>query len=263
MLEAIAGEILLTVAVAFGKKVAEFGAKQVKKWLDQATEALSQPPIGEDNVEQIIKAMQDKQDTGEAILDMQMARRELARWSEVPLEEFAYEQLEEMRHSILICHRYLENLFIEWFKGDDRLTDVEAGHHLRGVEDIYYVADIYGCYRIPSRKFDSAVSLICSRPPSTYRIHALLHALEAYEQARKEQRKKLTEFDAYMFATPFEFGRDASNAIKFQNRRSSYPVIKLEGKDLWNLRDASAPGSRAKIFEEMITAARGEKSQKS
>ena len=114
---------------------------------------------------------------GTPILDAEVTRKNLARWFEVPQEEFSMTPPEQLEPEVLIRHIYLENQFTSWFK--EWGYDVEVGEDLEGLEGIDFTPDVYGKLTTLHGEFEICVNFVCDQPPSQYRVRALLETLEA------------------------------------------------------------------------------------
>ena len=117
------------IGSAYGKKAADITTDQVKQWFEKATSSVEVSGIV-DGAEIEALANSVLRD-GTPILDAEVTRKNLARWFEVPQEEFSMTPPEQLEPEVLIRHIYLENQFTSWFK--EWGYDVEVGEDLEGL----------------------------------------------------------------------------------------------------------------------------------
>ena len=239
---------MAAIGSAFGKKSAELSLDQIKLWFDRATQSVDASIKVDTN--QLEKIAQTVLKSGTPILDAEVTRKNLARWFEVPQEEFSDTPTEQLEPEVLIRHLFLEDMVKKW------LTDwgytVSIGEDLEGREGIDFTPDVYGRLDTLHGKFEICINFVCDNPPSQYRVRALLETLEAYATESSEFRMG----DIYVLATPFQFGRGSSSSITLQSKEEKYSVVKLEGDDIYELQNARTAQSRLIKLMERVEKAR-------
>lgn len=226
---------LLTAAMAaigsaYGREAAEFSLAQVKSWFGQAAKTVDlSSQINNSQIEELAESIL-KSDTPN--LDTEVTRRNLARWFEIPQEEFASTPSSQLEPEVLIRHIFLEDIFKTWLSEWGYTVDI--GEDLEGLENIDFTPDVYGKLDTLHGNFEVCVNFVCDCPPSQYRVLALLETLEAYATDRSE----FNWGDIFVLATPFQFGKSTSAAIRLQSKQENYSVIKLEGDDIYELQHA-------------------------
>ena len=182
MEEKIIEAAISAIGTTFGTNAAAIGINQIKNWFDKASQSIDgikkhQSTKIEDLAQKILK-----KDT--PLLDTEITRRNLARWFEIPQEEFALTPTEHLEPEVLIRHLILEDLFkkrlLQWG------YEVYVGEDLEGRESIDFTPDIYGKLNTLHGQFEVCVNFVCDNPPSQYRVRALLETLESYATDQSE-----------------------------------------------------------------------------
>ena len=235
------------IGSAYGKKAADITTDQVKQWFEKATSSVEASGVV-DGAEIEALANSVLRD-GTPILDAEVTRKNLARWFEVPQEEFSMTPPEQLEPEVLIRHIYLENQFTSWF--NEWGYDVEVGEDLEGLEGIDFTPDVYGKLTTLHGEFEICINFVCDQPPSQYRVRALLETLEAV--ATDESNFKWG--DVYILATPFQFGRGAASSIILQSKEEKYTVIPLEYDDIYNLQNSRDSKTRLVQLMEQVKKA--------
>ncbi|MEX1255833.1 MAG: hypothetical protein WEE64_16000 [Dehalococcoidia bacterium] len=233
---------------AMAGRTTELTADQLVAWFQKASTSFPDSALSSDKVASIAeKALSEQRGP---FLDTEMTRRNLARWFEVPEEEFASTPPERLEPEVLIRHVYLESHFRAWL--EEWGYKVSIGEDLEGAEGVEYTPDVYAQLETLHGNFEVAINLVCDNPPSIYRVRALLETIESYTA-------KETQFaggDVFVLATPFSFGKAASSSIALQTRQEKYTVVKLEADDLWDLQTARDSISRRDELGERVRHAR-------
>lgn len=237
---------MAAIGSTFGKEAAELSIDKIKDWFSKA--ATSVDVSSKVNTNEIEKMAQDVLKTETPVLDAEVTRRNLARWFEVPQEEFATTPIAQLEPEVLIRHLFLEDMFKKWLHGWG--YKVSVGEDFEGLESIDFTPDVYGKLDTLHGKYEIFVNLVCDYPPSQYRVRALLEILEAYAT-------ELSEFksgDIYILATPFQFGRGTAASIRLQSTQEDYIVVKLEGDDIGRLQRANDDDRFAQLMEHVEKA---------
>ncbi len=221
---------LAAIASTYGVEAAKISMEQIKSWFSKASHSIdASARIDNRKIEELADSILK---TGTPDFDAEITRRNLARWFEVPQEEFTMTPRSQLEPEVLIRHIYLENMFKKWLT--DWGYETYVGEDLEGKESIDFTPDVYGKLITLHGQFEVCVNFICDNPPSQYRVRALLETLEAYASEASEFKWG----DIYILATPFQFGRGTSASIRLQSTEEKYTVVKLEGDDLYELRNA-------------------------
>lgn len=238
---------------AMAGRATELTADQVVGWFKNASASFPDHGLTSDK----IAAMAEKTlaEQRGPFLDAEMTRRNLARWFEVPEEEFASTPAEQLEPEVLIRHSYLEAQFCSWL--EEWGYTVSIGEDLEGAEGVEYTPDVYAQLETLHGNFEVAVNLVCDNPPSIYRVRALLETIESYTAREVE----FAGGDVFILATPFSFGKSASSSIALQTRQEKYTVVKLEADDLWDLQTARDDASRRSELWERVRHARLDSNQ--
>lgn len=245
---------MVAIGSAFGKEAAQFSVAQVKDWFSRAAKSVdAASQIDGGQVEQLAESLLQ---SDSPCLDTEVTRRNLARWFEIPQEEFAATPSAQLEPEVLIRHVFLEEMFKTWM--NDWGYTVEVGEDLEGLENIDFTPDVYGCLDTLHGKFEVCVNFVCDLPPSQYRVRALLETLEAYATERSDFKWG----DIYILATPFQFGKGTSASIRLQSKQEKYTVIKLEGDDLYDLQHARDSRLRLLQLMEHVEKAQAEGPQR-
>ena len=78
---------MAAIGTTFGTNVADFGINQIKSWFDQASQSVDLH--SQVDIEHIEKLSNKLLKDGVPVLDAEITRRNLARWFEIPQEEFS------------------------------------------------------------------------------------------------------------------------------------------------------------------------------
>jgi hypothetical protein len=174
-------------------------------------------------------------------------RGQVARWYEVPLDEFDALPMTSLRSDVLFRHIYYEDLIAKWFREWGYV--VEAGEELEGLDGADFVPDVYAELPTLHGTFQVAVTLFCDNPPNTWRALGMLESIEAFAPKDSE----FGEHDLYLVVTPFRFREQASTHFRIQSQEESYSVVAIEGNDLQDLERAADPESRRERLCDMVT----------
>ena len=183
---------------------------------------------------------------GDRAVDIEITKKNLARWFEVPAEEFDRTPTAQLEPEVLIRHLILEEQFAGYLR--EWGYDVSVGEDLEGREGVDFTPDVYGQLTTLHGLFEVCVNFVCDSPPSQYRVQALLEALEAYATESSEFKWG----DLYIMATPFTFGRQTAASIVLQSRTEKYTVIKLESDDIAELQHAHDKYERLNDLKEHV-----------
>ncbi len=181
-------------------------------------------------------------------------RGQVARWYEVPLDEFDALPLSSLRPDVLLRHIYYERLVADWFKEWGYV--VEPGEELEGLDGADFMPDVYAELPTLHGTFQVAVTLFCDNPPNTWRALGMLESIEAFAPRESE----FGENDLYLVITPFRFREQASTHFRIQSQEESYSVVAIEGNDLQDLEHAHDPQSRRERLSDMVAASARRKS---
>jgi len=232
------------ISSVYGPKAAEFSIEQVKSWLTNGSQSVEASP--DQNFADIDELTESILKAGTPVLDAEITRKNLARWFEVPFEEFGLTPPEQLEPEVLVRHLILENLFQDWLT--DWGYDVTVGEDLEGKEGIDFTPDVYGSLTSMHGRFEVCVNFVCDQPPSQYRVRALLETLEAYATDTSDFKWG----DIYILATPFQFGRGTAASITLQSREEKYTVVALEGDDLHGLQTSRDRKARLTYLMEHV-----------
>ncbi len=183
----------------------------------------------------------------------EVSRRQVARWFEVPLDEFDQIPMNNLQPDVLFRHVWYEQKIASWFQ--EWGYNVEVGEELEGIEGTDFIPDVFAELSTLHGRFQVAVTLFCGSPPNTYRVLAMLENIEAFTQRGTE----FGERDIYLLVTPFKFLEQASNHIRIQSHQESYYVVAVEGNDLTDLERSSGHQDRMERLQEMVMSVAREK----
>lgn len=175
-------------------------------------------------------------------------RAQVARWYEVPLDEFDSLPITSLRPDVLFRHIYYEELIARWFREWGYV--VEAGEELEGLDGADFVPDVYAELPTLHGTFQVAVTLFCDNPPNTWRALGMLESIEAFAPKDSE----FGEHDLYLVVTSFRFREQASTHFRIQSQEESYSVVAVEGNDLQDLEHATDSEARRERLCDMVTA---------
>lgn len=240
--------IIEAVVAALAASGIQSTATNVVDWVKAASSSVpSDEALDCDQVEKIAEDMASK---GYFNLGSEMTLRNLARWFEIPEEEFRSTPKEQLEPEVLIRHISLEKMFGNWFK--EWGYEVEIGEDLEGLEDIEFIPDIYAKRETLHGLFEVVVCLVCDNPPSIYRTRSKFETFESYARHGSE----FGERDIFIVATPFQFGKGIAQSIVVQNQEEDYSVVALEGNDLYRLQAAKNSHARQQDLIQLVARAR-------
>jgi hypothetical protein len=179
------------------------------------------------------------------------SRRQVARWFEVPLDDFDSMPMSNLQPDILFRHIFHEKKIADWFR--DWGYTVSIGEELEGSEGTDFIPDVYAELSTLHGRFQVAVTLFCGMPPNTYRVLGMLENIEAFTQRALD----FSERDIYMLVTPFNFLEQASSHIRIQGHQEKYYVVPVEGNDLEDLEHARDSRGRMERLQEIVRRAAG------
>ena len=236
------GQAMQALVFALGRRATPLTSDEVKTWFDRASEGVQLDGQIEDaDINDIIGAAQKAGNRG-----AEVTRKNLARWFEVPFDEFARTKPEQLEPEVLIRHIHLENQFRQWLEKWN--YEVSVGEDIEGEGGIDFTSDVYGKLDTLHGKFEVCINFVCDDPPSTWRVQAMLEAFEAYATSKSEFK----DGDLYIVATPFSFTKQAAATLSRQADEEKYTVVKLEGDDLWQLQSARDDESRFELLMEHV-----------
>ncbi|HEA26640.1 MAG TPA: hypothetical protein ENH92_05900 [Ectothiorhodospiraceae bacterium] len=232
MEEAIIEAAMAAIGSAFGKGASGLSMDQVTGWFHRALQSVAgSSEVNSSLIEQLAEKNLKREIP---VLDAEFTRKNLARWFEIPQEEFVNTPPKQLEPEVLIRHLYLEKMFKEWLAEWGYVVSI--GEDLEGKESIDFTPDVYGKLNTLHGQFEVCINFVCDNPPSQYRVRALLATLEAYATESGDFKSEFKWGDIYVVATPFQFGRGTSASIRLQSREGKYTVVKLEGDDIYALR---------------------------
>lgn len=246
--------VLDSVVSALGKVFAssavEFTAAKMKNWLDHVREEVP----GEFSIpsDEILEAATKHIKHGYDPVGFEMSSRNLARWFEIPEEEFELTPKEQLEPEVLIRHIMLEQQFGTWLA--EWGYEVSTGKEMEGIDDIEFIPDVYGRLSTLHGTFEVVCCLLCDNPPSIYRARALF---ETFESVARD-RSSFAECDIFAMITPFKFGKGARSSISLQNIEEKYTVLELEREDIYRLSRAECRDDRFNYLSELVENARRE-----
>lgn len=176
----------------------------------------------------------------------------LARWFEIPRDDFERLPKDRLDPEVLVRHVYLEQLFSTWF--GEFGYDVKVGSKMLGLEGWEFIPDVYAEMRTLHGIFQVAVNFVCDDPPSTSRVSFCCESLEAFAMRIKPS---YSAKDIFMMVTPFKFSATAHSVLLKEDKDHAYFIIKLEGSELHGLQQASDQGDRLKLLQNIIRDAYG------
>jgi len=237
---------MTAIGSAFGREAATLSVETIKQWFAKAGQSVEDfYSIDNSELETLANEVLSKDCPA---IDAEFKRKNLARWFEIPQEEFARTPPSQLEPEVLIRHLYLEDMFRNWLKEWGYETFV--GEDLEGRESIDFTPDVYGRLRTLHGDFEICVNFVCDDPPSQYRVRALLETLEAYATEASDFKWG----DIYILATPFQFGRGTTASIRLQSKEEKYTVLKLEGDDISQLKGRSPELRLARLTEHVDKA---------
>ncbi len=229
-------EIVGSVIAALSASGIESSGTDLARLIKDAS--ISVPGDRLPDADQIKLLAEEMASQGNFNLDFEISRRNLARWFEIPEEEFKDTPKEQLEPEVLIRHIMLESLFKKWL--EEWNYDVEVGEDLEGIENIEFVPDIYARRVNLHGSFEIVVCFICDNPPNTYRVRALFETFESFARDGSE----FGERDIFFVVTPFTFGKGITQSITLQNLEERYTVVGLEGNDISILQSIRTPDKR-------------------
>ncbi len=226
-----------SVVIALTASGIESSATNLVQWIRNASQNVpgQEKMIDSERIQEMAEKMAKK---GSFNLGLEISKSNLARWFEVPEEEFLDTPKEQLEPEVLIRHIVLERMFKDWFTNWN--YDVEVGEDLEGLEDIEFVPDIYARRVTLHGTFEVVVFFVCDNPPSIYRTRATFETFESYAREGSE----FGERDILIVATPFKFGKSITQSISLQNKEERYTVVTLEGDDIARLQKIQSDEER-------------------
>lgn len=199
---------------------------------------------------QSIKDLADEISQSEKFnFDAEISRRNLARWFEIPEEEFKETKKEQLEPETLIHHILLENKFKKWLEEWD--YEVEIGEELDGDDNTEFIPDIYAKRNTLHGIFEIVICFVCDNPPNTYRVQGLFETFETYAKSDSEFGNR----DIFIVVTPHKFGPGINKSINLQNKEEKYTVFGLEGNDLSVLESINDADKRLLELKEHVEKA--------
>jgi regulator of replication initiation timing len=225
----------------------EATATTLVDWIKKASQQISGKTVYDsENIRKLAEKMSENKSLN---LDLEISRRNLSRWFEIPEEEFAQTPKAQLEPEILIRHIALENIFKSWFS--EWNYEIEIGEELEGLEDIEFIPDIYAKRVTLHGIFEVIVCFVCDNPPSIYRTRSLFETFESYARSGSA----FGERDIFIMATPFKFGKSITQSISLQNKEEKYCVIALEGDDIARLDGFLDPDKRLMELRDFVERA--------
>jgi|SRR5687768_266089 len=217
--------------------------------VDRATKGLRGRLDGAPDIGELVAAVGTRPSLS---VGLEVSRRQVARWFEVPLDEFDQIPMSTLQPEILFRHIYFEKLLAGWF--EEWGYKVSIGEELEGIEGADFIPDVYAELSTLHGTFQVAVTLFCGSPPNTWRVLGMLENIEAFTQRGND----FGERDIYLMVTPYKFLEQASNHIRIQCHQEAYYVVALEGNDLQDLERAPDAVGRKERLEDLVgSVARG------
>lgn len=239
--------IVSALGKTFASSSIEISPEIILQWVTNAEENIpGEISLEPDQLEKIINQTMMGKCTP---MGPEVSRRNLARWFEIPEEEFVRTPVTQLEPEVLIRHIYLEKIFSDWF--EEWGYHVETGTDLEGIEDIEFLPDVYARIETVHGDFEVVVCLICDDPPSVDRARAKFETFESFARSGSPFGAR----DVFIMATPFKFGRSIRSSISVQNMEEDYTVIEVEGDDIWRLYNARDPRARLQDLKEMVQRA--------
>lgn len=229
--------IVESIIAALSASGIQSSTENLIEWIKNANQSVpgQNGKLDSDKIKKLAEEMHAK---GSFNLGLEMSKSNLARWFEVPEEEFIETPKSQLEPEVLIRHIALENMFNKWF--DEWTYDVIVGGDLEGLEDIEIVPDIYAKRITLHGAFEVVIFFVCDNPPSIYRTRATFETFESFARTGSE----FGERDILIIATPFKFGKSITQSIKLQNIEEKYTVVALEGNDIERLQRLTHPDDR-------------------
>lgn len=240
-------EIVRSFIAALSATGINTGESELEQWIGNAARATSERMPDAEKIKAIAQQAAEK---GNFLMDLELSRRNLARWFEVPEEEFKDTPREQLEPEVLIRHIILENLFKKWL--DEWNYEVEVGEDMEGIENIEFIPDLYARRVNLHGSFEIVVCFVCDNPPNTYRVRALFETFESFARDGSE----FGERDIFFIVTPFTFGKGITQSITLQNNEEKYTVVALEGNDLSILQTIKGADKRLLELIEHVEKAR-------
>lgn len=217
--------------------------------VERATKALRGRMDATGDIADLLTTVQSRPNLS---MGLEVSRRQVARWFEVPLDEFDQIPMATLQPEILFRHIWYEKLIASWF--EEWGYEVSIGEELEGIEGADFIPDVYAELTTLHGRFQVAVTLFCGSPPNTWRVLGMLENIEAFTQHGNE----FGERDIYLMVTPYKFLEQASTHIRIQCHQEAYYVVALEGNDLQDLERAPDQQGRKERLQELVrSVARG------
>ncbi|MGN6372040.1 MAG: hypothetical protein ACTHM1_03490 [Solirubrobacteraceae bacterium] len=175
----------------------------------------------------------------------EVSRRQVARWFEIPDDEFEVTPISALRPDVLFRHVYYEDRIASWFR--EWGYSVKEGEELEGLEGADFVPDVYAELETLHGSFQVAVTLFCQQA-NTYRVLGMFENIEAFAPKGSE----FGERDIYLLVTPYKFLEQATNHIRVQAHQEDYFVVPVEGNDLHDLEHAPDSSGRKERLQDLV-----------
>jgi hypothetical protein len=232
------------LADTYAEKDGAQSEDELRGMIEQATQGLrGQIDLAPDELTAVLNTVGSRPSFASGV---EYTRRQVARWFEVPLDEFDQLAMSHLDPQVLFRHMHYERLISGWFA--DWGYDVEVGEELEGAEGTDFIPDVYAQLSTLHGNFQVAVTLFCSQPPNTWRVLGMLENLEAFAPRGSEFGKR----DIYLMVTPYKFLEQASNHIRIQVKEEDYYVVAIEGDDLQDLEQAQDAHRRIERLQEHV-----------
>ena len=239
--------VIEPIIAALAASGIEASSKNLLEWIKEASHQVPGKKLYDSKrIEEYAEKMADK---GAFNLGLEISKRNLSRWFEIPEEEFGSTPKEQLEPEVLIRHIALEKMFKAWFESWN--YEVEVGEDLEGLEDIEFIPDIYAKRVTLHGTFEIVVCFVCDNPPSIYRTRALFETFESYAREGAE----FGERDIFIIATPFKFGKSITQSITLQNKEEKYTVLALEGDDIGRIEDIDEYDKKLLELKEFVERA--------
>lgn len=218
--------------------------ERLRTMVMQATQALkAHMEVPDDQVSALIETLSSRPAYSSTF---EYTRRQVARWFEVPLDEFEQTPMAQLEPEVLFRHIFYESQLANWFR--EWGYEVEVGEELEGIEGADFIPDVYACLSTLHGNFQVAVTLFCDNPPNTWRALGMLENIEAFAPKGSEFGQR----DIYLIVTPFKFLEQASTHIRIQAHQEDYYVVAIEGDDLQDLERIPDSNVRKDRLQELV-----------
>lgn len=242
--------LIANLMVSIASIVAEKGIDTLTTSVRKTVDSFKKKGIGHtDELTELTKVIKENPPSS---TQMEVNVDTLARWFEIPRDEFERLPKERLDPEVLIRHVYLEQLFAPWLK--EFGYDVKIGSKMLGVEGWEFIPDIYAEMSNLHGIFQVAINFVCNDPPSTSRVSFCCESLEAFAM---KVEPSFSARDIFMIVTPFKFTPTARSVLLKEDKDHAYFIAKLEGSDLYALQGAYDRESRLKLIQDLVKEAYG------